>query len=103
MASLSLGTHFSPSGRHRRYSTPPLPPIHLHPSVSIHSQSLLASSLLYRIRAPGPLRGGILARAEDEAKGSSSSVRPQEQDPQPNSDGRFEVLDLSFRPYGSLI
>ncbi|KAK4758521.1 hypothetical protein SAY87_019822 [Trapa incisa] len=92
MASLSLGTHISPSRRCRRYSTPPFSSIHHNPSVSIPFKYLLANSPPCRIRAPRSLRGGILARAEDEAKGSASFIQPQQQAPQPNYDGRLKDL-----------
>ncbi|OWM64824.1 hypothetical protein CDL15_Pgr028541 [Punica granatum] len=92
MASVSLGTHVPLSRRYRGLS-PPIPPNHPRPSVSIPSQSLLADSSVCRFSASRSLRGSILARAEDKAKGSSSPpVQPQDIAPQPNSEERLKDL-----------
>ncbi|WRX16138.1 Citrate transporter-like domain - like 1 [Theobroma cacao] len=81
MAALSIGSHFSPSYHFKKRS--------FH-SPSVHSVPSFGSSLC-RIRAPRLLRNGVLARAEDKARDSSSSP-PTQQQFQPNKEKQLEEL-----------
>ncbi|OMO74013.1 hypothetical protein CCACVL1_17018 [Corchorus capsularis] len=84
MAALSIGSHFSPSFqfKKRSFHTP-----------SVHPLPSFGSSLC-RIRGPKLLRNGVLARAEDKARGSSSPNPPV----QPNKEKQLEELNA---PSGS--
>ncbi|XP_021280484.1 sodium/proton antiporter 1 [Herrania umbratica] len=81
MAALSIGSHFSPSYHFKKRS--------FH-CPSVHSLPSFGSSLC-RIRAPRLLRNGVLARAEDKARDSSSSPTTQQQG-QPNKEKQLEEL-----------
>ncbi|XP_021892387.1 sodium/proton antiporter 1 isoform X2 [Carica papaya] len=70
MAALSIGSHLSSSREPRRRAFSYPPPVSL-PSIQSFPSS---RSSLCKIRGPRLLRHGILARAENEAKGSSSPL-----------------------------
>ncbi|XP_022745775.1 sodium/proton antiporter 1-like isoform X3 [Durio zibethinus] len=83
MAALSIVCHFSPSYqfKKRSFHTP-----------SVCSLPCFSSSLC-RIRGPRLLRNGVLARAEDKARGSSpSSTPPSQREVQPNNEKQLEEL-----------
>ncbi|XVE66789.1 hypothetical protein DITRI_Ditri08aG0107400 [Diplodiscus trichospermus] len=83
MAALSIGCHFSPSYQFKKR------PFH---TPSIYSLPSFSSSLC-RTRGPRLLRNGVLARAEDKARGSSSSsTPPSQQEVQPNNEKQLEEL-----------
>ncbi|TYI37576.1 hypothetical protein ES332_A03G222100v1 [Gossypium tomentosum] len=79
MAALSIGTHFSPSCRFKNRS--------LH-APSVYSLPSFGTSL-YRSRVPRLLSNGVLARAEDKARGSSS---PSQRQVQPNNEEQIKGL-----------
>ncbi|XP_022745769.1 sodium/proton antiporter 1-like isoform X2 [Durio zibethinus] len=86
MAALSIVCHFSPSYqfKKRSFHTP-----------SVCSLPCFSSSLC-RIRGPRLLRNGVLARAEDKARGSSpSSTPPSQREVQPNNEKQLELTSAS--------
>lgn len=88
MASLSIGTHLSPS---HHFKTPPLCSLSLlQTQSSLLSKPCLGSSLRGIRTSPRSFGTVLLARAEDKAKGSSSSS--QQQKAQFDSDKQFQVV-----------
>lgn len=88
MASFSVGMHLSPARHFKKRSLP-------FPSAVLQAQPSLPSygSSLCRTRGARLLSGGVLARAEDKARGSkSSSSSLEEQQSQPNSEKQLEEL-----------
>ncbi|XP_022149216.1 sodium/proton antiporter 1 [Momordica charantia] len=85
MASLSIGIHLPPSHHWKRFSLQSLSPI----SLPFHTRYASSSS---RLRTPRLLRKNLLARAEDEAKGSSpaSSSSFQQQPAPPGFSNQLE-------------
>ncbi|KAK3420526.1 hypothetical protein EUGRSUZ_G01360 [Eucalyptus grandis] len=97
MASSSIGTTHVPASQHlfkRRELLPPSPISLLRTRPSLPSSESLFGSSLCGARSSRLLGRGILARAEEKAKGSSSSSIQQKQ-AQPNSEKRFEDLTSS--------
>ncbi|KAK8562888.1 hypothetical protein V6N13_018560 [Hibiscus sabdariffa] len=86
MAALSIGSHFSPTYRFKQRS--------FH-APSVYSLPSFGASLC-RIRGPRLLRDGVLARAEDKAKGSSSPPPPppppSQREVQYNNENQIEEL-----------
>ncbi|XVF01321.1 hypothetical protein REPUB_Repub04eG0077800 [Reevesia pubescens] len=80
MATLSIRTHFPPSCQFKKRSFH-TPSVYSLPTFS-------SSSSICRIRVPRLLRNGILARAEDKARGSSSPPPPSasQKEVQPNNE-----------------
>lgn len=99
MASSSIGTTHVPPSQHlfkRRELLPPSPISLLRTRPSLPSSESLFGSSLCGARSSRLLGRGILARAEEKAKGSSSSSSPvQKKQAQPNSEKRFEDLTSS--------
>ncbi|KAK3420708.1 hypothetical protein EUGRSUZ_H03221 [Eucalyptus grandis] len=99
MASSSIGTTHVPASQHlskRRELLPPSPISLLRTRPSLPSSESLFGSSLCGARSSRLLGRGILARAEEKAKGSSSSSSPvQKKQAQPNSEKRFEDLTSS--------
>lgn len=99
MASSSIGTTHVPPSQHlfkRRELLPPSPISLLRARPSLPSSESLFGSSLCGARSSRLLGRGILARAEEKAKGSSSSSSPvQKKQAQPNSEKRFEDLTSS--------
>lgn len=99
MASSSIGTTHVPPSQHlfkRRELLPPSPISLLRTRPSLPSSKSLFGSSLCGARSSRLLGRGILARAEEKAKGSSSSSSPvQKKQAQPNSEKRFEDLTSS--------
>lgn len=99
MASSSIGTTHVPASQHlfkRRELLPPSPISLLRTRPSLPSSKSLFGSSLCGARSSRLLGRGILARAEEKAKGSSSSSSPvQKKQAQPNSEKRFEDLTSS--------
>lgn len=100
MASSSIGTTHVPPSQHlfkRRELLPPSPISLLRTRPSLPSSESLFGSSLCGARSSRLLGRGILARAEEKAKGSSSSSSSpvQKKQAQPNSEKRFEDLTSS--------
>ncbi|XP_010065973.2 sodium/proton antiporter 1 isoform X1 [Eucalyptus grandis] len=99
MASSSIGTTHVPASQHlfkRRELLPPSPISLLRTRPSLPSSESLFGSSSCGARSSRLLGRGILARAEEKAKGSSSSSSPvQKKQAQPNSEKRFEDLTSS--------
>lgn len=100
MASSSIGTTHVPASQHlfkRRELLPPSPISLLRTRPSLPSSESLFGSSLCGARSSRLLGRGILARAEEKAKGSSSSSSSpvQKKQAQPNSEKRFEDLTSS--------
>lgn len=100
MASSSIGTTHVPASQHlfkRRELLPPSPISLLRTRPSLPSSKSLFGSSLCGARSSRLLGRGILARAEEKAKGSSSSSSSpvQKKQAQPNSEKRFEDLTSS--------
>lgn len=91
MAALSIGTHLSPLQQFKKRS------LHSPSLTSVSSLHSLSSFDTYqcRIRGPRLLGNGVLARAEDKARESSSSIQ-QEAQHQPNNQKQFQVLFYIF-------
>ncbi|KAH7575308.1 hypothetical protein ACOSP7_005181 [Xanthoceras sorbifolium] len=87
MAALSIGTHLSPLQQLKRSS---LQSSSLTSFSSLHSLPVF-STCVCRIISSRSLGNGVLARAEDKARDSSSSV-PQEAPQQPNNEKQFQDL-----------
>ncbi|GMN37737.1 hypothetical protein TIFTF001_007046 [Ficus carica] len=88
MASLSIGTHLSPS---HHFKTLPLCSLSLlQTQSSLLSKPCLGSSLRGIRTSPRSFATVLLARAEDKAKGSSSSSSSQQQQAQFNSGKQFQ-------------
>lgn len=87
MAALSIGTHLSPLQQFKKRS------LHSPYLASVSSLHSLSSFGTYqcRIRGPRLLGNGVLTRAEDKARESSSSIQ-QEAQQQPNNQKQFQVL-----------
>ncbi|KAH9655894.1 Sodium/proton antiporter 1 [Citrus sinensis] len=90
MAALSIGTHLSPLQQFKKRS------LHSPSLTSVSSLHSLSSFDTYqcRIRGPRLLGNGVLARAEDKARESSSSIQ-QEAQQQPNNQKQFQELESS--------
>lgn len=90
MAALSIGTHLSPLQQFKKSS------LHTPSLTSVSSLHSLSSFDTYQCRIRGPrLPGnGVLARAEDKARESSSSIQ-QETQQQPNNQKQFQELESS--------
>ena len=81
--SISIGTHLSSTCHFKNYSLP-------QTQNSVPSRHCFGSSLC-RTRGPRLLGNGVLARAEDKARGSTSSSSSSSQ-PQPNSENQLAVI-----------
>lgn len=80
-SALSIGCHFSPSYHYKRSLQ----------TASAYSLPTFSSSLC-RIRGPRLLRNGVLAGAEDKARGGSSPTPPNQQEVQPHNEKKLEVF-----------
>lgn len=84
--SISIGTHLSSTCHFKNYSLP-------QTQNSVPSHHCFGSSLC-RTRGPRLLGNGVLARAEDKARGSTSSSSSSSQ-PQPNSNSENQLEELT--------
>lgn len=95
MASFSVGMHFSPTHHFKKRSllssSLPSALLQAQPSFPCYGSSLC------RTRGTRLLGNGVLARAEEKARGSTSSSSSsfQEQQGQPNSEKQLEVYSFS--------
>ncbi|CAK7329965.1 unnamed protein product [Dovyalis caffra] len=92
MASLSIGTHHLHTKN--QFKKQPFHSISSTPLSSLPYKSCFGSSL-YKLRGSTTLGNGLLARAEDKAKGSSTPSLPpsNEQGQQPNIDNQLQELE----------
>ncbi|KAJ7967513.1 Na+/H+ antiporter [Quillaja saponaria] len=89
MGALSIGIYLSPSQQFRNHSLPSQSQ-RLHITQSYLFSPPIFGSSFCRIRGPKLLHNGVLARAEDKAKDSSSTAQPQQA--QPNSQKQLQEL-----------